>query len=93
MDIQENKHLIGKAVMFVYIGVSDLSFAGPQTYSEKRFGVEHPRSEAAARRSYPTAEVRGGGREKQPHIQGAVAARMQEGREELLHVQCQEGWR
>ena len=51
MDIQENKHLIGKAVMFVYIGVSDPSFSGPQSYSEKRFGVEHPRSEAAARRS------------------------------------------
>ena len=91
MDIQENKHLIGKAVMFVYIGVNDLSFSGPQTYSEKRFGVDHLRSEAAARRSYPTAEVRGGGREKQPHIQGVVAARMQEGREELLHVQSQEG--
>ena len=33
----------------------------------------------------------GGGREEQPHIQGAVAARAQEGREELLHVQGQEG--
>lgn len=40
MDIQENKHLIGKAVMFVYIGVSDLSFSGPQSYSEKKFGVD-----------------------------------------------------
>ena len=40
MDIQENKHLIGKAVMFVYIGVNDLSFSGPQSYSEKIFGVD-----------------------------------------------------
>ena len=37
-------------------------------------------------------EVRGSSREEQPHIQGAVAARAQEGLEELLHVQCQEGW-
>ena len=33
------------------------------------------------------SEVTGGAREEQPHIQGAVAARAQEGREELLHVQ------
>ena len=31
------------------------------------------------------AEVRGGGREEQPPVLGAVAARLQEGREELLH--------
>ena len=31
------------------------------------------------------------GQEEQPHIQGAVAAWAQEGREELLHVQGQEG--
>ena len=37
-------------------------------------------------------EVRGGGREEQPHVQGLVAAQVQEGREELLHVQSQEGW-
>ena len=37
------------------------------------------------------SEVRGGARGEQPHIQGAVAARVQEGREELLHVQGQEG--
>ena len=61
---------------------------------------------SAAERSYPTSEVRGGGREcyraleardsgreDQPHIQGAVAARAQEGLEELSHVEGQEGWR
>ena len=31
-----------------------------------------------------------GGREEQPHIQGAAAARAQEGREERLHLQGQE---
>ena len=36
--------------------------------------------------------LKGGSRAKQPHVQGAVAARAQEGREELLHVQGQEGW-
>ena len=46
---------------------------------------------AAARRSYPTPEVRGGGGEEQPHIQGAVAVWAQESQEELLHVQGQEG--
>ena len=36
-------------------------------------------------------DARGGGREEQPHVQGAVAVQVQEGREELFHVQCQEG--
>ena len=44
-----------------------------------------------AGRSYPMPEVRGNGREEQPHVQGAVAAQVQEGLEELLHVQGQEG--
>ena len=47
----------------------------------------------AAERSYPTSEVRGGGQEEQPHVQGAVAARAQEGLEELSHVDGQEGER
>ena len=40
-------------------------------------------------RSYPTPEVRGGNQEEQSHIQGAMAAQVQEGLEELL--QGQEG--
>ena len=36
-------------------------------------------------------KARGGGREDQPHIQGAVAMRAQEGLEELSHVEGQEG--
>ena len=39
----------------------------------------------------PLSEVRGGGQEEQPHLQGAAAAGAHEGREELLHVQGQEG--
>ena len=46
-----------------------------------------------AERSYPTSEVRGGSQEEQPQVQGAVAAWEQEGLEELLHIQGQEGWR
>ena len=44
-----------------------------------------------AKRSYPTFEVRGSAQEEQPHVQGAVAAQVQEGLEELFHVQGQEG--
>ena len=50
-----------------------------------------PRSGVAARRSYPTSEARGGGREVQPHVQEAVATWAQEGLEELSHVEGQEG--
>ena len=31
--------------------------------------------------------------EEQPHVQGEVAVRAQEGLEELFHIQSQEGWR
>ena len=48
---------------------------------------------SAAERSHPTSEVRGDGWEEQPHIQGAVAARVPEVLEELFHVQGREGWR
>ena len=36
-------------------------------------------------------EVRGGSRKEEPHVQGTVAAWVQEGREELLHIPDQEG--
>ena len=41
----------------------------------------------------PDAQGRGSGQEEQLHVQGAVAAREQEGLEELLQVQDHEGWR
>ena len=37
--------------------------------------------------------TRDGGREDQPHVQGAMAAWAQEGLEELSHVEGQEGQR
>ena len=51
-----------------------------------------PRSGVAAGRSYPASEARGGGWEEQPYVQGAMAARVQEGLEELSHIEGQEGW-
>ena len=36
-------------------------------------------------------EARGSGQEDQPHVQGAVSARAQEGLEKLSHVEGQEG--
>ena len=46
-----------------------------------------PRSGVVAWRSYPTPEARNGGREDQPHVQGVVATRAQEGLEALVHVE------
>ena len=37
-------------------------------------------------------EARGGGWEDQPNAQGAVAARAQEGLEQLSCIEGQEGW-
>jgi len=51
------------------------------------------RSGAAAKRSYPASEVRGGSWEEQPHLQGVVAERAQESLEGLFHIQGQKGWR
>ena len=45
-----------------------------------------------AKRSYPTHEARGGGWEEQPHVQGEVAVRAQEGLEELSRTEGQEAW-
>ena len=53
-------------------------------------GGPHARG-AVAERSSLTPEVRGGSREEQPQVQGAVAAQAQEGLEELLHIQGQWG--
>ena len=42
---------------------------------------------ATPRPHAPMPEARGGGREDQPHVQGALAAQAQEGLEELSHVE------
>ena len=52
-----------------------------------------PRSGVAAERSYLASHVRGSGREEQPHLQGVVGARVQEGLEELFRIQGQKGRR
>ena len=55
---------------------------GPRSVAARR---RHPASEfRAAGGSHPVPEARGGGQEEQPDIQGAVAARAQEGLEELI---------
>ena len=58
---------------------------------EKSYPVSKIRG--SEERSYPASEVRGGGREDQPHVQGAMAARVQEGLEELSNVEGQKGQR
>ena len=50
-----------------------------------------PEVRGGAGRSYPTLQARGGGQEDQPHVQGAMAVRVQEGLEELSHIEGQEG--
>ena len=57
---------------------------GERSYPASEVGRGHERS-------YPASEVRGGGWEEQPYVQGAVAARVQEGLEELSHIEGQEG--
>ena len=42
-------------------------------------------------RTEAAPEDRGGGQEEQPHVQGAMALRAQEGLEELSHIEGQEG--
>ena len=58
---------------------------------QPREATPHPRSGPAAGRSYPLPEARVGGQEELPHVQGVVAARVQDGLEELSHVQGQKG--
>ena len=50
-----------------------------------------PRPRVVAGRTNPTPEARGGGREDQPNVQGALAVQAQEGLEELSHGEGQEG--
>ena len=62
--------------------------------AERRYSVSEVRGGGQEETTHgPTPEARGGGQEDQPHLQGAVAARAQEGLEELSHVEGQEGRR
>ena len=53
----------------------------------------HLRSGVSSERSYSTPQARGGSQQDQPHLQGVVAAGVQEGLEELSLVEGQEQWR
>ena len=50
-----------------------------------------PEARAVTGGSNPTPNTRGGCREGQPHVQGVVAVRAQEGLEEPSHIEGQEG--
>ena len=64
----------------------------PEVRGAAKRSYPMPKVRVEAEMSYPASEVRGGSREEQPHVQGAAAERAQEGQEELLNVQGQEGW-
>ena len=70
----------------------------PRVRGQGRLGGDTPCPKPEARGSWreelphiPMPEIKGGGREDQPHVQGGMAARAQEGLEELSHVEGQEG--
>ena len=79
------------------------SWEDPMPEGRRPRGVTpRPRSGAAAesarlrqckngQEELPKSEVRGGGPEELPRVQGAVAARAQEGLEEPSHFKGQEG--
>ena len=87
--------------------MAERSYPCPRSRSaaERRYPASEVRG--GDERSYPTSEVRGSGREELPHapitearggrregqthIQGAVAVWAPEGLEELSHVEGQEG--
>ena len=71
---------------------SEVRSGGREEPPRVRGQGQHPRPGLAAWRSKPTLEARGNSQEKQPHIQGVLAVLVQEGLEELLHFQGQEGW-
>ena len=68
-----------------------LKHSTPRPRSGQRPRVPGCDGAGMAERSHHMPEVRGGGLEEQPHVQGALAVWAQEGLEELLHVQRQEG--
>ena len=79
----------------------------PEVRGHSREELPTPEARGGDERTYPASKVRGGSREElphapmpeargsaredQPHVQGAMAAWAQEGLEELLHIQGQEG--
>ena len=79
--------------MGILFGVDGEEKKGPAVMAHiarPRGATPRLRSGVVAGRSYPLPKARGGGKEEQAHVQGAVAARAQDGLEELFHVQGQE---
>ena len=68
-----------------------LSVRGQGRGREELPHASKPKARGSGQEVQPKPEARGGGRADQPHIQGAVAAWVQEGLEELFHVEGQEG--
>ena len=59
--------------------------------AEKSYPASASEARGSGGRSNPMPKARGGGREEQPHVQGAVAVRTKEGLEELFHVKVRRG--
>ena len=74
-------------------GAGALSVAESYPMSEVRGSGPGCQAATAQEPLRGASKVRGGGWEEQPHVQGVVAVRAQEGLEELLHIQGQEGQR
>ena len=66
-------------------GGDERSYPTPQARGQGNRREELPHT--------PKPEAKGGGGEDQPHLQGAVAVQVQEGLEELSHIEGQEGRR
>ena len=80
----------------VTAGMSEKSYSSPRSgvAAKRRYLANEVRGSSRQELPHaPTPEARGGGREDQLHVQGAVAARAQEGLEELSQVESQEGQR
>ena len=91
------------------VRVSGLEYQTAMVQEGPRGATPRPRSGGVAERIYPASKVRGrgweelchapkpkargGGWENQPHVQGAMEAWVQEGLEELSHIEGQEGQR
>ena len=66
----------------------------PEARGYRRGELPHapkPEAKGGGGEEHRMTEARGGGQEDQTHVQGAVAARAQEGLEELSHIEGQEG--
>ena len=76
-------------------GMAERSYPASEVRGSSQEELPHapkPEARGGRREEQTMPEARGDGREDQPHIQGAMAARAQEGLEELSHVEGQEGW-